>query len=83
MTLRWSDYVLARDEEAQDAWAEAAEGRRTLYILGEGFDPRALTGVERLLAAGAARDVTVMSLASRQWRSIRTRAARCRKQEPT
>ncbi len=62
MTLRWTDYVLARDEEATAAWAEAAEGNRTLYVLGEGFDPRALTGLERLLACGGATQITVASL---------------------
>lgn len=62
MNLRWSDYILARDDEAQEAWAEAANGCRTLYIMGEGFDPRALTGLERLLNADIAHDLTVMSL---------------------
>lgn len=62
MTLRWSDYVLARDDDATAAWEAAAQGNRTLYVLGEGFDPRALTGLERLLASSAASQLTVASL---------------------
>jgi hypothetical protein len=60
--LRWSDYVLARGDDVVGTWAEAAKGGGTLYIVGEGFDPRALLGLDRLLAAGLTRDLAVISL---------------------
>lgn len=61
---RWDDYVLVRDdEEVHAAWAQAAHRRPTLYVLGEGFDPRALLGLRRLIESGAAPELTVLSLA--------------------
>lgn len=61
MNLRWSDYVLARDDVVA-AWAEAAKAGGSVYIVGEGFDPRALLGLDRLIAAGVTGDLTVISI---------------------
>jgi hypothetical protein len=62
VSLRWNDYVLARSDDVVAAWAEASKNGRTVYIVGEGFDPRALLGLERLLAADVTRDLAVISI---------------------
>lgn len=62
MTGRWEDYVLSRAEDTAEAWSQAAAGRRTLYLLGEGFDPRALTGIKELLEKRVASQLTIASL---------------------
>jgi hypothetical protein len=63
VSLRWSDYVLARGEDdVTAAWSAAASARRTLYIVGEGFDPRSLLGLERLIAAQVTENLSVISL---------------------
>jgi len=59
----WADYVFVQNSDALAAWAAAAEGARSLYVLGEGFDPRALVGLRRVLDSGAASELTVLSLA--------------------
>lgn len=58
----WYDYVLCRGIEVEEAWTEAAGHSPTLYILGEGFDPRALLGLERLLGTPTAETLGVLSL---------------------
>lgn len=56
MNLRWQDYVVARGgaaEPAETIWEAAAEaslGKRSLYLLGVGFDPRALVGLQQFLS---------------------------------
>lgn len=63
MSPRWSDYVLARgDADVTAAWSAAAQGGNTLYIVGEGFDPRSLLGLERLIAAQVTNSLAVVSL---------------------
>ena len=62
MTLRWSDYVLARGDDVDAAWAEAGKAGGTVFILGEGFDPRAVFTLKRLIEGGAAADLSVISL---------------------
>jgi hypothetical protein len=60
----WQDYVFEEGEDALKACASAAtEGAGSLYVLGEGFDPRALIGLERVLDVPAISDLTVLSLA--------------------
>jgi hypothetical protein len=58
----WEDYVFAQNRDALDACAAAAKNARSLYVVGEGFDPRALTGLRRVLGAGAPSELTVLSL---------------------
>jgi hypothetical protein len=63
VSLRWSDYVLARgDEDVAAVWAAGAKDGNTLYIIGEGFDPRSLLGLERLIAVGVHSELSVISL---------------------
>jgi hypothetical protein len=59
---RWSDYVHVRDEEVAEMWAEAARGRRSVYILGEGFDPRMPLGISRAVESGVFDELSVLSL---------------------
>ena len=53
---RWQDYVIGfggKSDPPESLWtsaAEAAEGLRSMYLLGVGFDPRALVGLQRFLA---------------------------------
>jgi hypothetical protein len=58
---RWSDdYVLLSDAAAIDLWRERAATERTrVYILGDGFDPRATTVLVRYLEATSS-GVTLM-----------------------
>jgi hypothetical protein len=50
-SLRWEDYVLAsEDEEVSKLWSAALElERRVTFVLGVGFDPRALVALKSLL----------------------------------
>ena len=53
--LRWQDYVMAfggSDDPSEELWeaaARAAGGGRSRYMLGVGFDPRALVGLQKFL----------------------------------
>lgn len=49
MTSRWRDYVMAEGDGVRDLWSAAAAGRSTTFILGVGFDPRAMVGLEAFL----------------------------------
>jgi hypothetical protein len=48
--MRWRDYVLTRGSTFNDFWADHGNehGRRVLFIVGRGFDPRATLGLTRL-----------------------------------
>ena len=64
---RWDDYVIAYGEESDPAtslWgpAAAASGGRTAYVLGVGFDPRGLVGLQQFLAMGLERAPLVVRL---------------------
>lgn len=55
MTARWDDYVFASDdgtELPEHLWRAAQAGTElaSMYVLGVGFDPRALVGLQRFLA---------------------------------
>lgn len=60
---RWNDYVLASGTDVEVAWAEAAGDHSSVFVLGEGFDPRSLTALRRILPAIASDKLTVISLA--------------------
>jgi hypothetical protein len=49
--LRWEDYVLASGaEEVSKLWSAAlALAHRVTFVLGVGFDPRALVALKSLL----------------------------------
>lgn len=51
--LRWRDYVIARGDAFDEFWSQhgGEPGRRILFIVGRGFDPRAPMGLRRLAAA--------------------------------
>lgn len=57
MISRWANYLLASDGPGDDVaalWYAAAQSHEPLasmYVLGVGFDPRALVGLQRFLAA--------------------------------
>lgn len=58
MSARWDDYVIAFGDGAdqpEDFWHAASDacgsGRRSMYVLGVGFDPRCLVGLQRYLAS--------------------------------
>lgn len=56
MNGRWDDYVVAfggPNDAADGLWTSAASaghGKRSMYILGVGFDPRCLVGLQEFLA---------------------------------
>lgn len=56
MTWRWDDYVMASDVESpepEEIWRAASDtghGLASIYVLGVGFDPRSLVGLQRFLA---------------------------------
>lgn len=62
--LRWSDYVLAHDGdgEIERIWTAAGAGRRVVYLMAEGFDPRTITGLRRFLAAGTYEHVKIVAI---------------------
>lgn len=62
--LRWADYVLAREEgdDLKNVWSEATESRRLIYVLADGFDPRTMVGLRRLVAFGIPKGTKVLSL---------------------
>jgi hypothetical protein len=50
VSLRWQDYVLAYDEDVVNHWRQACPGARpATFVLGAGFDPRALVGLASFL----------------------------------
>lgn len=53
--MRWDPYILAGPEEFDPFWRNHLGGRtrKTLFIVGRGFDPRALLAVKRILQLGA------------------------------
>jgi len=62
--LRWEDYVLASgDEEVSKLWSTAVElERRVTFVLGVGFDPRALVALRSLLTHAGNKVVQVVRL---------------------
>lgn len=65
MTLRWGDYISGQDGTSRSVealWKAAAGDGHVTYVLGEGFDPRALVGLRRLVASGCATDLHLLSI---------------------
>jgi len=62
--LRWEDYVLASGtEEVSKIWSAALElERRVTFVLGVGFDPRALVALKSLLTQVGDQVVRVVRL---------------------
>ena len=62
--MRWSDYVLLRGSEFDSFWAEHGneDGRRVLFIVGRGFDPRGPLGLARLVHAAVKCSIDVFAL---------------------
>lgn len=63
-SLRWEDYVLASGtEEVSKLWSAALElERRVTFVLGVGFDPRALLALKSLLTQVGDQAVRVVRL---------------------
>ena len=53
--MRWDPYVLADDHEFELFWRThlATRNRHVLFVLGRGFDPRALAALQRIVDFGA------------------------------
>lgn len=58
---RWSDYVHVVGQGVSEM-CTAAAGKRPIYVLGEGFDPRMLVGLRAVLDADALTQPSVLSL---------------------
>jgi hypothetical protein len=63
-TIRWRDYVLLRNSEFDDFWRNHGNesGRRLLFIVGRGFDPRTALGIEKLATIANGCSVDLMAL---------------------
>jgi hypothetical protein len=60
IAMRWQDYVLAYGDAIEPLWrAAGVPGRASLFVLGAGFDPRALVGLRAFAAAAGGGGVTV------------------------
>ena len=53
--MRWDPYILAGAGEFEPFWKDHLRGRRrkTLFLLGRGFDPRALKAIRQICGLGA------------------------------
>jgi hypothetical protein len=62
--MRWRDYVMVRGAGFESFWAEhgGEPGRRLLFVVGRGFDPRAPFGLQRLAAAAPVCGIDVVAL---------------------
>ena len=65
--LRWDPYVLADDDKFDNFWEShlASKERVVLFILGRGFDPRALVALKRLIELGMSPTVWLMAFDNR------------------
>jgi hypothetical protein len=62
--MRWRDYVMVRGPRFESFWADhgGEPGRRLLFVVGRGFDPRAPFGLQRLAAAAPVCAIDVVAL---------------------
>lgn len=61
--MRWDPYVLARGSEFSTFWRThlAAKPRKLLFLIGRGYDPRALDAIEAIVEAGGSGDIWVLA----------------------
>lgn len=59
---RWHDHVHVRGDRVAEMWRTAARDRRTLFVVGEGFDPRMLLGLRHGIERDCFADLNVISL---------------------
>lgn len=61
--MRWDPYILKQGPEFDTFWQDYVEqnSRRYLFLLGRGFDPRALSALEKILSFGAEIDVWLLA----------------------
>ena len=66
--MRWDPYILVRPEEFDLFWKDHLGGRRrdTLFLLGRGFDPRALKAIRRICELGASPSVWLLAFENAQ-----------------
>ena len=66
--MRWDPYILAGPDEFDLFWGEHLGGRKrdTLFLLGRGFDPRALKAIRRILELGASSRVWLLAFENAQ-----------------
>ena len=62
-TMRWDPYVLAGGDEFDGFWTThlASRRREVLFLLGRGFDPRALKAIRRLCELGVSPRVWLLA----------------------
>lgn len=62
--MRWRDYVMVRGEAFDSFWTEHGNenGRRILFVVGRGFDPRATLGLMRLAKAADKSAIDILAL---------------------
>ncbi len=61
--MRWDPYILKQAQEFDAFWQEQTKlpSRRYLFILGRGFDPRALSALKKILSFGTEIDVWLLA----------------------
>lgn len=61
--MRWDPYVLTTDSEFKDFWRDhlTSRKRRLLFVLGRGFDPRALAALRRIVEIGGRPTIWLMA----------------------
>ena len=66
--MRWDPYILAGGGEFDLFWKDHLRGRKreTLFLLGRGFDPRALKGIRQICALGALPKVWLLAFENEQ-----------------
>ena len=73
--MRWDPYILAGGDEFGPFWKEhlGSRKRETLFLLGCGFDPRALKAIRRICGLGALPKVWLLKFSNGQEDSLPSR----------
>ena len=81
--MRWDPYILAGAGEFKPFWKDHLRGRRReiLFVLGRGFDPRALKAIRQISGLGALLRVWLLAFESGQEDSPRRRELTVRNRE--
>ena len=68
MAMRWDPYILAGADEFEPFWKDHLKGRRRemLFLLGRGFDPRALKAIRQIRELGALPSVWLLAFENGQ-----------------